>query len=199
MNDQQPGFANQATFYGDPRPINTDPREQLQRPVGPYMAMGRPPQRGRSPWYWMIIGIVIVAVILGGLAAASLLFTKTVTETKTFSVGNQPTLVLSDGNGSVHVARGPAKQITIVAHKHFPSYQNDEIQVQYKQSSDGNTITVQADENTGFSINLINFNVSSDFDVTVPSQTNLTIKTGKNAGRHPSVASLYRALADNDA
>lgn len=29
--------------------------------------------------------------------------------------------------------------------------------------------------------------------------TKLTIKTGKNAGRHPSVASLYRALADNDA
>jgi DNA invertase Pin-like site-specific DNA recombinase len=27
----------------------------------------------------------------------------------------------------------------------------------------------------------------------------LTIKTGKNAGHHPSVASLYRALADNDA
>lgn len=26
----------------------------------------------------------------------------------------------------------------------------------------------------------------------------LTIKTGKNAGQHPSVASLYRALADND-
>ena len=27
----------------------------------------------------------------------------------------------------------------------------------------------------------------------------LTIKTGKNAGQHPSVASLYRALTDNDA
>jgi DNA invertase Pin-like site-specific DNA recombinase len=27
----------------------------------------------------------------------------------------------------------------------------------------------------------------------------LTIKTGKNAGQHPSVASLYRALADTDA
>jgi DNA invertase Pin-like site-specific DNA recombinase len=27
----------------------------------------------------------------------------------------------------------------------------------------------------------------------------LTIKTGKNADKHPSVASLYRALADNDA
>jgi hypothetical protein len=27
----------------------------------------------------------------------------------------------------------------------------------------------------------------------------LTIKTGKNAGQYPSVASLYRALADNDA
>ncbi|GLZ37956.1 hypothetical protein [Actinokineospora sp. NBRC 105648] len=27
----------------------------------------------------------------------------------------------------------------------------------------------------------------------------LTIKTGKNAGQHPSVASLYRPLADNGA
>ena len=27
----------------------------------------------------------------------------------------------------------------------------------------------------------------------------LTIKTGKNTGQHPSIASLYRALADNDA
>jgi hypothetical protein len=27
----------------------------------------------------------------------------------------------------------------------------------------------------------------------------LTIKTGRNAGQHPSVASLYRALADNEA
>jgi len=27
----------------------------------------------------------------------------------------------------------------------------------------------------------------------------LIIKTGKNAGQHPSVTSLYRALADNDA
>ncbi|WP_406339436.1 hypothetical protein [Streptomyces sp. NBC_00649] len=26
----------------------------------------------------------------------------------------------------------------------------------------------------------------------------LTIKTGKNAGQHPSVASLYRALAEAD-
>lgn len=27
----------------------------------------------------------------------------------------------------------------------------------------------------------------------------LTIRTGKNAGQHPSVASLYRAIAENDA
>lgn len=27
----------------------------------------------------------------------------------------------------------------------------------------------------------------------------LTIKTGKNASRHPSVALLYRTLADNEA
>jgi hypothetical protein len=27
----------------------------------------------------------------------------------------------------------------------------------------------------------------------------LVIKTGKNAGQHPSVASLYRALAETDA
>ena len=29
--------------------------------------------------------------------------------------------------------------------------------------------------------------------------TKLTIKTGKNAGKHPSLASLYRALADSGA
>lgn len=27
----------------------------------------------------------------------------------------------------------------------------------------------------------------------------LVIKTGKNAGRHPSIASLYRALSDSGA
>jgi uncharacterized iron-regulated membrane protein len=126
----------------------------------------------------MIVGIVIVAVILGGLSIVSLAFTKTVTETKTFAVGNQPTLILNDGNGSVHVERGPADQITIVAHKHFPSYQSDELQVQYKQDSASNTVTVSTDEN-GFS--LFSFPIWANFDVTIPSQTNMNIKTGNGS------------------
>ena len=180
MNNQEQEVRTPETDYGERRPINTDPREQPQQPVGPYMAMGRPPQR-RSPWYWMVVGMVIVGVILGGLAVASFAFSKTVTETKTFAVGNQPTLVLTDGNGSVHVVSGPAGQITIVAHRHLPSYQNDAIQIQYQQSSDGNTVTVHADENSGVSLNLIGLNVWSNFDVTVPSHTNLNMKTGNGS------------------
>ena len=181
MSYQEQRIGAPETGYGDPRPFNTDPREQPQQPVGPFVGMGRPPQRGRSPWYWMIVGIVIVAVILGGLAVANLVLTKTVTETKTFSVGSQPTLILTDGNGSVHVTRGQANQITIVAHKHFHTYQNDAIQIHYEQSSDGNTLTVQADENSGFNINLFDFSIWSDFDVTVPGQANLNIKTGNGS------------------
>ena len=180
MSYQEQELRTPESAYGDRRPINTDPREQPQQPIGPVFGMGRPPQPRHSPWYWMIVGIVIVAVILGGLSIATLALSKTVTETKTFAVGNQPTLVLSDGNGSVHVERGPAQQITIVAHKHIPSYQSDELQVQYKQDSDGNTVTVSTDEN-GFNFSLFSFNIWADFDVTVPSQANLNIKSGNGS------------------
>jgi hypothetical protein len=197
MNYQEQGLGTPETAYSDLRPFNTDPREQPQRPVGPYMPTGRPPQRGHSPWYWLIVGLVIVGAILGGLAVANLAFSKTITETKTFAVGNQPTLVLSDGNGSVHVARGPANQITIVAHKHLPSYQNDAIHIQYQQSSDGNTITVQADENSGFNINLFDFNVWADFDVTVPSQANLSIKAGNGSVDAQDISGQIALSSDN--
>ncbi|HEU5199899.1 MAG TPA: hypothetical protein VFU32_09690, partial [Ktedonobacterales bacterium] len=180
MSYQEQELRTPESAYRDRRPINTDPREQPQQSVGPFAGMGRPPQQRHSPWYWMIVGIVMVAVILGGLAVASLALTKTITETKTFAVGDQPTLVLSDGNGSVQVERGPAHQITIVAHKHVPSYQDDELQVQYRQDSTGNTVTVNADEN-GFSLGLFGFNIWANFDVTVPSQANVNIKTGNGS------------------
>ena len=180
MSYQEQELRTPESAYGERRPINTDPREQPQQPVAPFVGMGRPPQSRHSPWYWMIVGIVIVAVILGGLAIANLALTKTITETKTFAVGNQPALVLSDGNGSVHVERGPANQITIVARKHVPSYQSDELQVQYKQDSASNTVTVTAEEN-GINLSLLSFNIWADFDVTVPSQTNLNIKSGNGS------------------
>lgn len=190
MNDQQPGFANQATYYGDSRPINTDPREQpgytppvfntdpREQPQWqpmPAPIMARPPQTGRSPWFWMGVSVVILVVIFGGLASASALLTHTITQTKTFNVGSRPGLVLTNNSGDVHIVSGPAGQITVVARQRVFIGSNDPLPVQYTLDSVGDTLTVSADNTATFVV----FSGSSgiDFDVTVPSQTILNVQT----------------------
>ena len=75
MSYQQQGFADPVTPSQERRPINTDPREQPgyqpqsmntdpreqpQWPGGQPPFMARPPQRGRSPWFWAGISVVIL-------------------------------------------------------------------------------------------------------------------------------------------
>jgi hypothetical protein len=189
MNDQQQGFANQATFYGDPRPINTDPREQpgytpptfntdpREQPQWqpmPAPIMARPPQQGRSPWFWMGVSVIILVVIFGGLASAGALLTHTITQTKTFNVGSRPGLILTNNSGDVHIVSGPAGQITVVARQRVFISSNDPLPVQYTLDSPGDTLTVSVDNSATFVL----FSGSSgvDFDVTVPSQTILNVQ-----------------------
>lgn len=191
MNDQQQGFANRATYYGDPRPINTDPREQpgympsafntdpreqpqWQTMPPPFMA--RPPQRGRSSWFWLGVSVVLLVVIFGGLASASALLTHTITTTKTFTIGSRPGLDLTTNSGDVHLSSGPAGQITVVARQRVFIGSNDAPPVQYTLDSVGDNLTVSADNAATFVL----FSGSSgvDFDVTVPSQVNLDVQTG---------------------
>ena len=188
MNYQEHHFADPATAYGDPRPINTDPREQPgfrpptlntdpreQQYWQPMPGMARPPQRGRSPWAWVGISVVILVVIFGGLATASVLLTHQVSATKTFAVGAQPKLVLTTSSGDVHIVSGAANQISVVAHMQVFLGDNSPIPVQYNLSSDGNTLTVNADERDGFTFGF-SFNRGVDLDVTVPSQTALNVR-----------------------
>ncbi|HLV98162.1 MAG TPA: DUF4097 family beta strand repeat-containing protein [Ktedonobacterales bacterium] len=189
MNNQQ-YFSNSGTSYGDPRPfnsdpreqpgfmppgLNTDPREQPQwQPMPQPPMMTRPPQQGYHPWRWLGISVVILVVIFGGLFSASTLLTHQISATKTFSVGSAPKLVLTADSGDVHIFSGASNQISIVAREHVFVGDNSSVPVHYDLSSDGNTLTVSADEGSTFSI--FGFNNSGvDFDVTVPSQTTLDI------------------------
>jgi hypothetical protein len=183
MNTQEPPFANPETAYpgtaaGDRRPINTDPREQPQWPPTtmplPGMA-GQPPQVNHS-WRWLGVSVIILVVIFGGLFSASLLLTRDVTTTRTFTVSASPRLVLTTSSSDIHIMTGPALQMTVVTHQHVFLGDNNEIPVHYEQSADKNTLTITTDEqNTitfGFAINQ-----GIDFDVTVPQQTALTMQT----------------------
>src|SRR5579862_4365139 len=118
MNSQQQGYATPGTSYGDQRPINTDPREQPQWQGMPPTSTAQPPQQGRAPWRWLGISVAILVVIFGGLYVTTNVLTNTVTESKSFAVGAQPTIVVNNGNGSVHIFNGPAGKVSVEAHKH---------------------------------------------------------------------------------
>ncbi len=189
MTNQEQGFAEPATSSGDRRPINTDPREQRgfvpptinidpreqpQWQAGQPPIMTRPPYGGHGPWRWLGVSILILVVIFGGLATASLALRHATTETKTFTVGNQPKLILTNDSGDVHISSGPANQISIVARQHI-FLGSSQIPVQYDLSSDHNTLTISV--NAGFTFGFFHFNNDVDFDVTAPSQTALEVHT----------------------
>lgn len=181
MSNQEPTFANPGTAYEERRPINTDPREQPQwqaTPPMPGFGMARPPQQGHSPWRWLGISVVILVVIFGGLFTASALLSRTIIETKSFSVGNHPTVALDNGNGSVHVVNGPAGTVSIVARKRVFMGDTNQLPIHYDLSSDHQTLTITADDEARFSFFNFNYNQGVDFDVTLPEQATLNVHTG---------------------
>ena len=136
-------------------------------------------RRGRSSWFWIIIALIILGLMSGGFGSAfrekNLPFDgggfgfpqKSVTDTRNFAVGNQPTIVINDASGDIQVHTGDTSGVTVHATKQAGGFGNpNNEQVSYLPSPDGNTITI----NTGDS-------GSVNFDVTVPSTSNLNLKT----------------------
>lgn len=198
MNNQEQGYAAPEMQYGDRRPINSDPREQSQWQAVPPIAMVPAPRRGHTRWYWFGVSALILVVIIGGLTITALLLSRTITETKHFTVGDQPTLVLTNSDGSVHLVSGAARQITVVAHKHTFAGNEDQLQVDYKQSSDGNTVTVSANQGSGFSFDFgLFWRVGVDFDVTVPSQTTLNVETSNGSVDASGITGAITILSSN--
>ena len=186
MNTPEPELRTQERYAGDRRPINTDPREQRgaamnpgpyqppQWPAGPSAGMMQPPQPRHSPWYWMIVGFVMVIVILGGLVTFTFLSTHTITlASKNFAVGNQPTLVLNANSAHIDIVNGPEDQITVRGTERLSSWSTNKPSAQYQQS--GDTITVTIDEGSTFDVGPFYQNLQ--IDVTVPSQANLAVTT----------------------
>jgi hypothetical protein len=83
--------------------------------------------------------------------------------------------MLTNSNGDVHLVSGPAGEITVVAHKHTVAGSEEQIHVDYHQSSDGNTLIVSYTPSSGFTIGLFG-RIGVDFEVTVPSQTALNVQ-----------------------
>lgn len=138
----------------------------------------------RSPWPWIILAIVLLIMLLGGgifslfsnFGGGFVGFGNTTTETKYFTVSTNPTLLVNNDTGSIHVrAGGSVNQVTIQTTKHanFGGNLND-VNVSYTQNTEGNTINVDVNRVNGSSF----FNSASvDFDITVPSAATLQLKT----------------------
>jgi hypothetical protein len=150
---------------------------------GPYYGPPyAPPRHRHSPWPWIILTVVLVLVftgVLGMFAAIGYNFpgyTSSTPETRYFTVTANPTIVINNDTGNIQVqAGGTGNNVTFLATKHaaFGSNVND-VQVIYNQASEANTITINIERTTSFNF----FNSPSvDFNVTVPSNAALNLKT----------------------
>ena len=201
---KQTSSQEQETFI--PQPVNADPREQSKWRTAPpsppqqegYAGLrpyaGPTPQqmqagdvrqrqyrrRGRGPWLWIILAIIIFSLMSGGFGSAFDRFhgfhgfraDAPVVEPHNFVVSAQsaPTIVINDINGNNQVHRSDnATSVAVqdTKNKEFFGNPND-IHVSYIISQDGNTITASVNNSGQGSV---------DFDVTVPQDTNLQIRT----------------------
>jgi len=95
-------------------------------------------------------------------------------ETRHFEVAANPTLILNNETGSIHVRAGPSgNDVSIQATKYSGLWGSpNDIRVSYTQNTEANTITVNVDRQSHvFDWGKVNF------DVTIPSTATLQLKT----------------------
>jgi len=133
--------------------------------------------RRRSPWRWIIVLLIILALLGGGVGSVFGIH-HTAIETKSFSVNTSAAtpamLVIHESTGEITVHTGSTNNISIQATKDAGGFfgNPDDIQVQYNQSNGSNTIDVSANDGGGiFSSSSVNF------DVTVPTNTDLQLQS----------------------
>jgi putative adhesin len=146
---------------------------------GPYA----PPayMRRRSNWPWVVLIVVLLVVLVSGgvwFVASSLgdKFGSTSTTTQHYSVGTNPTVVLNNDTGSIHVRAGTSSSdVTIQATRHTGWWGNaSDVNVTYNQDTANNTVSVNVERPGTVS----SFGSSSvDFDLTVPSTAVLQLQT----------------------
>ena len=156
-------------------PVYAPATGQQWRSGVPYAS---PYARRRWPWIVLIVVLLIVFVTGGAFFLASSLgynFGSTSTTTQHYTVSANPTIVLNNDTGSIHVRAGASNSdVTIQATRHTSWWGNgNDVNVTYNQDREGNTVTVNV-ERPG---NGSPFGSSVDFDLTVPSAAVLQLKT----------------------
>jgi hypothetical protein len=140
--------------------------------------------RRRSHWPWIVLTFVLLFMLLiGGTVFALLIagynstgYAQSITETQHYTVSANPTLVLNNDTGSIHVRTAPSQnEVIIQATRHTGSWGNlNDLKVNYTQNTEANTVTVNVDR-------LSNFNfftsASVEFTITLPSTAALQLKT----------------------
>lgn len=184
-----------------PQPVNMDPREQPQWEampaqeegygyrgeapyigpapekigVGPYAGRQRAARRRRGPWFWIILVLIIVAILgasshrmIGGFGPHHHIQEPT----KHFAgFTSTPTIVVNNDAGNISVQTSTDNSVTINATEQSGGFLDNNAQVTYTQSDDKNTIHVDVGNSSFFNGGGV------DFALTVPANTNLTLKT----------------------
>jgi len=152
--------------------------------AGRYTPWIAPPPRRRSPWPWFILAITLLFLLIvggalflfAGIGLNVAGYANSVTETRSFVVTPNPTFVLNNDTGSIHVrGSSSSSQVTIQATKHSSAWGNvNDLTVSYVQDSQANTITVNVNR-----VNNATFLTSTgvEFDVTVPASAALQLTT----------------------
>lgn len=194
--DWEPTRPGQQSPTYTPQPINDDRRERLQPPViemppseeqtyGGYAAQpeqfSQPPsyhypqrpyhRRRRRAWLWIVIAILFISLMGGGASALGSIGQRSVTQEHAFNnlPAGTPTIIINEADGNIHVSRGNGLNIEDVKQS---SFFDDPNNISVKFDTTGNVITVNVDSGSGFLSSR-----SVDFNITVPDNANLQLKT----------------------
>lgn len=135
----------------------------------------------RRIWPWIVFIVVLLVVVVSGgtffLVVSQGYHLGTASPaTQRYAVSTNPTIVLKNDTGSIHVQAGASSTDVIIQVTRHPSWWGnaDDMNVTYAQDTASNTVAVTV-ERPG---NIAAFGSSSvDFDLTVPGTADLQLKT----------------------
>src|SRR5690349_14960336 len=198
--DWEPTRQGQQSPTYAPQPVKDDRRERFQQPVVETPPVqeenytgyaGAQPEQFRQPpqrptyqypqrpygrrrhrgWFWIIIIILFFSLAGGGVSTLGSIGQRSVTQEHAFNnlTAGTPTIVINEADGNIHVSHGNSLNIEDVKHSGFFEDPNN---INVKFDTTDNIITVTVDTGTSFLSER-----SVDFNITVPDNANLQLKT----------------------
>lgn len=128
--------------------------------------------------FFLLVFLGIIAAVVASLRNSGRAIFKNTSsiETRTFSVGMHPTIIVKDDIGTIRVhSGGQSSMVSVQATRQSKGWMSNynNLQVHYEQRSENNTLTVRSSMH-GWSILGKN---TVDFDITVPLSSDLELKT----------------------